>query len=115
MSGRPFRDPKNVNYIPTLFKDGKRKQLQYTRSKQGRKEREDGEDTLMVAVGLLNMSTKISSCEDTFAKVVYIEGEMVTVLELPSATVTRITSIISFRCPLTASLMEVWAHIALLN
>ena len=54
VSGRPFRDPKNVDYIPTLFKDGKRKQLQYTQSKQGRKKHEDGEDILMVAVGLLN-------------------------------------------------------------
>ena len=25
MSGRPSRDPKNVDYVPTLFKDGKRR------------------------------------------------------------------------------------------
>ena len=25
VSGRPSRDPKNVDYVPTLFKDGKRR------------------------------------------------------------------------------------------
>ena len=70
VSGRLSRDPKNVDSVPTLFKGGRRRVncMQYTRSKEGRKERKkvckDEGDVLAVAEGLLHMSAMTSSRED---------------------------------------------------
>ena len=71
VSGRPSRDPKNVDYVPTLFKDGKRRancsvpdRERKERSAKRAKVRENEEDVLTAAEGLLNMSAMASSCED---------------------------------------------------
>ena len=71
VSGRPSRDPKNVDYVPTLFKDGKRRancsvpdRKREERSAKRAKVRESEEDVLTAAEGLLNMSAMASSCED---------------------------------------------------
>ena len=71
VSGRPSRDPKNVDYVPTLFKDGKRRancsvpdRKREERSAKRAKVRENEEDVLTAAEGLLNMSAVASSCED---------------------------------------------------
>ena len=67
VSGRPSWDPKNVDHVPTLFKDGKRRancsvpdRERKERSAKRAKVRENEEDVL-TAAGLLNMA---SSCED---------------------------------------------------
>ena len=71
VSGRPSRDPKNVDYVLTLFKDGKRRAIcsapdrkRKERSAKRAKMRENEEDVLTAAEGLLNMSAMASSCED---------------------------------------------------
>ena len=71
VSGSPSRDPKNVDYVPTLFKDGKRRancsvpdRERKERSAKRAKVLENEEDVLTAAEGLLNMSAMASSCED---------------------------------------------------
>ena len=64
VSVRPSRDPKNVDYVPTLFRDGKLRancsvpdrNREERRAKRA-KVRENEEDVLTAAEGLLNMST----------------------------------------------------------
>jgi len=64
VSGRPSRDPKNVDYVPTLFKDGKRRancsmpdRNREERSAKRAKVREDEEDVMTAAEGLLEIFT----------------------------------------------------------
>ena len=72
VSGRPSRDPSNIDYVPTIFKDGKRRancsipdQDRSERSAKRAKVREEEEDRLTAAEGLLHMSAMASSCGDT--------------------------------------------------
>ena len=71
VSDRPSRDPKNVDYIP--FKDGKRRancnmpdRNREDRSMKRAKVRDDVENVMTAAEGLLHMSAMTSSCEDAF-------------------------------------------------
>ena len=71
VSGRPSRDPSNIDYVPTIFKDGKRRancsmpdQDRRERSAKRAKVREEEEDRLTAAEGLLHMSAMASSCGD---------------------------------------------------
>ena len=67
VSGRLYRDRKNVDSVPTLFKGGRRRvncsipdQKREERSAKRAKVREDEGDVLMVAEGLLHMSAMTS-------------------------------------------------------
>ena len=72
VNGRPSGDPKNVDYAPTFFKDGKRRVNcsipdgnRAERSKKRTKVPENKEDLLTAAEGLLHMSAMAFSCKDT--------------------------------------------------
>ena len=71
VSGRLSRDPKNVDCVPTLFK-GSRRRVNCSIPDRNREERsakranvrEDEEDVLTAAEGVLHMSAMTSSRED---------------------------------------------------